>query len=67
MDGLKIGGVFYGGDIQMAMDDAHRVVEDAAAKVYKNDLVMFNLAKMVIEEYEHSLLELLRGKYRNGD
>jgi hypothetical protein len=60
MDGIKIGGVFYGLDVQKAMEKAHIIVMDAAKKVYQDDFDHINTMKAAIDCYEIAFLERLK-------
>lgn len=60
MDGVKIGGIFYGMDIQKAMAKAHKIVMDSAKKVYGHDEVIIRTAEVVLDCYETALLERLK-------
>lgn len=60
MDGIKIGGVYYGLDVQKAMEKAHIVVVDAAKKVYQDDYEHINTITTAIECYEKAFLERLK-------
>lgn len=60
MADIKIGGVFYGMDIQKAMEKAHIIVVEAAKEVYKDDYANINTIKAALECYEVALLERLK-------
>lgn len=59
MDGVKIGGVYYGGDVQKAMDEAHNILVESVKEVFRDD-VTEAIVKTAIDEYEHCFLKLLR-------
>lgn len=65
MDGLKIGGIFYGADIQKAMEASRITIMDAAKKVYKEDYDHINTIKTAIKCYEDVLLEMLKNDKRS--
>lgn len=60
MDGVKIGGIFYGTNIQKAMEKANKIVTDSAKKVYQDDYDVKNIT-VAIECYEKVLLDTLKG------
>lgn len=60
MDGVKIGGIFYGMDVQKAMEKAHIIVMDAAKKVYKDDYIFINTIETALVCYETALIERLK-------
>ncbi len=63
MDGLEIGGIFYGGDIEKAMQESHTIVMDSAKKVYGyHDFggEVMRIIKTTIECYEECLIERLK-------
>ena len=60
---VKIGGVFYGLDIQKAMEKSHIVVMDAVKKAFANeDYDYIETAKTAIECYEYAFLERLKNE-----
>ncbi len=61
MDGVKIGGIYYGVDIQKAMEKAHRIIEESATRVYQ-DNYDFKVTMVAIECYEEVFLEKLKNK-----
>jgi len=63
MDGLKIGGIFYGGDIQKAMQESHTIVMDSAKEVFKNDCLGDEAIRTIqtgLECYENALIDRLK-------
>lgn len=64
MDGLKIGGTYYGMDIQKAMEKAHKIVTDSAKEVYQDEWDIKYIT-VAIECYEESLIEELKNGTNN--
>lgn len=60
MDGVKIGGVYYGMDIQKAMEKAHVIVMDAAKKVFRDDNASIEMIRAGLDCYEVAFLERLK-------
>lgn len=60
MDGVKIGGIFYGLDIQKAMEKANKIVMDSAKRVYKDDYVSIRTIEVALDCYEDVFLERLK-------
>ena len=60
MAGVKIGGVYYGMDIQTSMGIAHKLVMDSAIQVYQDDYDHINTIRAALECYETALLERLK-------
>ena len=57
---VKIGGCFYGMDIQKAMKNAHTMVVRAAKDVYGEDCTGVDTVRGAIECYEVALMEGLK-------
>lgn len=60
MDGVKIGGIYYGMDIQKAMEKAHKLVMESAIRVFKDDYEI-KVTMVALECYEQAFLEKLKG------
>ena len=58
MGDLKIGGVYYGMNVQKAMEEAHTIIVESVEEVFKDD-VTEAIVKTAIDEYEYCFLKLL--------
>lgn len=59
MDGIKMGGIYYGGDVQKAMEEARKTIIESVEKVFKDD-VTEAIVKTAIDEYEFVFTKVLK-------
>lgn len=60
MDDIRIGGVFYGLDIDKAMRKANKTIMDSTRKVFSDDECSIRTIETAIGLYEECLLKYLK-------